>query len=113
MAKTKVLKIDKDSHVEENWIKNYVKIIKLVCNFFEIIVKTIRMCNSKKKGLHFYITINPPVEPDFANLLQWLLGDDCARVDYNRARILAGLEEWNKLFENPDIKLKTIFKKGD
>jgi hypothetical protein len=68
------------------------------------------MCRSKRKGYHFYISINPPVEANVANQLQWLLGDDDLRVDRNRARIQAGFDRWNKLFERLDARLRTIYR---
>jgi hypothetical protein len=40
-------------------------------------------------------------------------GDDSRRVDFNRARIESGLEEWNKLFEVPENVLCTIYKEGE
>jgi len=106
------LKIDKDCFVDEEWIDNYVEVIIETCRSFGITVESIRMCNSKKKGLHFYIAINPPVEASFANQLQWLLGDDSLRVDFNRARIESGLGEWNKLFEVAGRRLKTIYRRS-
>ena len=35
------------------------------------------------------------------NMLQLLLLDDHGRVDFNRARINVGFEEWSRLFESP------------
>ena len=49
-------------------------------------------------------------DADLANQLQWLLGDDCQRVDFNRARIDSGLDEWSKLFEVPYVRLRTIYR---
>jgi hypothetical protein len=104
------LKIDKDCHVNKQWIEDYVHLAILTCQRYQIKVHEIRMCPSQRKGLHFYIDINPSVEPKFANRLQWLLGDDCRRVDFNRARISSGLQEWNKLFEQPQRRLRTIYR---
>jgi len=105
------LKIDKDCFVDEDWIDNYVTMIIGKCRSFGITVESIRMCKSKRKGLHFYITIYPPIEPEIANRIQWLLGDDSKRVDFNRARIDSGLREWNKLFEVAGRRLKTIYRR--
>ena len=44
-----------------------------------------------------------------ANRVQWLLRDDCQRVDYNRARIESGLNEWNKLFEVSGKKPRILY----
>ena len=104
------LKIDKDCFVCEEWLENYVKAVKLICGLFGLTVNRVRFCHSKKKGVHFYIHIIPAVDGELANQLQWLLGDDCCRVDFNRARIESGLLEWNKLFEEPERKLKTVYR---
>jgi len=108
--KTKLLKIDKDCFVSEEWLRNYVKVVNLICGLFGLTVKQVRVCPSKMKGVHFYIYIIPAINGELANQLQWLLGDDCCRVDFNRARIESGLHEWNKLFEEPERKLKTIYR---
>ena len=60
-------------------------------------------------GRHYYIKIHPPVDAHTANKLQYLLGDDANRVDYNRARINSRLEEWNKLFEAVGRKLRILY----
>jgi hypothetical protein len=73
-------------------------------------VESIKKCISKSKGYHLCIKINPPIDSNFANFLQWLFGDDCRRVDFNRARIESGLLEWNKLFEEPYRRIKTIYR---
>jgi len=104
------LKIDKDCFVDKQWIQNYVDLILSECRRFNITILSIRMCNSRRKGLHFYIKVSPPIDADLANQLQWLLGDDCQRVDFNRARIDSGLDEWSKLFEVPHVRLRTIYR---
>jgi hypothetical protein len=109
--KVAVLKVDKDCFVDQNWIEAYVQQIVHTCQSYNVTVEAIKMCNSKKKGLHFYIYISPAVDAGLANMLQWLLGDDCLRVDFNRARIASGLQEWNKLFEVSNRRLKTIYRK--
>jgi len=106
------LKIDKDCFVDQDWIDDYIHgIIIPTCRAFGTSVNSIKMCPSKRKGLHFYISITPPVEASLANKLQWLLGDDTLRVDFNRARIESGLVEWNKLFEVSGRRLKTIYRR--
>lgn len=109
MDKISELKIDKDCFVDGAWVDCYVQVIVATCQSFRVKVESIRMCNSRKKGLHLYIEISPPIEPSKANMLQWLLGADSARVDFNRARIKSGLEEWNKLFEVAGRRLKQIY----
>ena len=108
-GKVAELKIDKDCFVDDDWIDNYVDIIVNICTAFRVKVESIKMCKSRRKGLHFYISISPPVDPSLANQLQWLLGDDSKRVDFNRARIESRLVEWNKLFEVARRRLKTIY----
>ena len=105
-----VLKVDKDCFVDRAWIDAYIEVIMQICSNHDLTVRVIKMCNSKKKGLHFYILVSPAIDSELANMIQWLLGDDCRRVDFNRARIESGLTEWNKLFEVPMRRLKTIYK---
>ena len=107
--KIRVLKIDKDCYVDGDWLEEYVnRVVAQICHSYNLNLLSVKMCASRKKGFHLYIEINPPIEPDLANRLQWLLGDDCQRVDFNRARIRSGLREWNKLFEEPGRRLGTI-----
>jgi len=108
-----VLKIDKDCHVDRDWIQDYLWLILATCKSYGVNVISVKMCHSQHKGLHFYIQITPPIEAKLANKLQFLLGDDCQRVDYNRARIESGLNEWSKLFEKPDCKLRTIYRSNE
>jgi hypothetical protein len=111
VEKVSTLKIDKDCFVDRDWIENYIHVVLIpVCRSFEVTVNSIRMCNSRRRGLHFYIEISPPIDDDSANRLQWLLGDDSRRVDFNRARIESELDEWNKLFEVPGRRLRTIYR---
>lgn len=109
VPKTNVLKVDKDCFVDSDWTHNYIRLVLSECSKFSLTVLYIRMCNSKSKGMHLYVNISPHVDAELANQLQYLLGDDPCRVDHNRARIQAGLVEWNKLFERPNAKLRTIY----
>jgi len=111
--KISVLKIDKDCFIDLNWLQDYMRLIVRTCQVHGVTVVSVRMCRSRQKGFHLYIEITPAVEPELANRLQWLLGDDCQRVDFNRARIGSGLNEWNKLFEEPGKRLRTIYKHAD
>jgi hypothetical protein len=108
--KISTLKIDRDCFVESGWVRDYVRTIITTCKMFDVRVRSIKMSRSKRKGNHFYIEINPPVEATFANQLQYLLGDDGLRVDRNRARIEAGFNGWSKLFERANAKLRTIYR---
>jgi hypothetical protein len=105
-----VLKIDKDCFVDPAWLRDYIALILRICRAYNLCVKSIRMTRSKSKGQHFYIQIEPSVEPELANRLQWLLGDDCRRVDFNRARIRSHLPEFDKLFEEPNRRLRTLYR---
>jgi len=103
------LKIDKDLHVDQPWVRDYVRVIKTICKQNGVRVISIRMCRSTRKGEHYYIDIRPALPADSANRLQWLLGDDCLRVDYNRARIRSGYSDWNKLFERIGQRYTTLY----
>lgn len=109
LTKISVLKIDKDCFVDKDWLEDYVRTVVAICRSFGVTVESVKMCPSKRHGLHFYISIIPPVEAGLANRLQWLLGDDSRRVDFNRARIESGLVEWNKLFEVAGRMLRTVY----
>ena len=103
------LKIDKDCMASKDWLDYYVQTILQTCKEQGVTVWRIKMCNSKRKGQHFYIKLKQAVDSKFANMLQWLLGDDCRRVNFNNARIESGLVEWNKLFEVPNRRLRTLY----
>lgn len=110
--KVDVLKIDKDCFIEHDWLVDYVRTIRAVCKLHQVVVLSVRACNSHSKGLHFYIDVKPAIEAELANKLQFLLGDDCRRVDFNRARINSDLNEWNKLFERAEARARTIYSHG-
>jgi hypothetical protein len=112
-CRTGVLKIDKDIFVDNSWIVGYARTIIQICRGRGLRVIHIKMCPSRRKGLHFYIAVRPAIDAHQANYLQWLLGDDCQRVDFNRARIESDLTEWNKLFEVPERRLRTIYRCRD
>jgi len=105
-----VLKIDKDSFVNRHWIQDYLRLVVNTCREYRVRVVSVKKTVSERKGIHFYIEITPPVEAELANRLQWLMGDDSRRVDFNRARIESRLNEWNKLFERANARLRTIYR---
>ena len=105
-----ILKIDRDIYVDTDWIRDFIRLVIAVCEGYGITVVSIKMCRSHHKWLHFYIHITPRIEPEFANRLQFLLGDDARRVDFNRARIRSHLTGWNKLFERPGSRLITLYR---
>jgi len=112
LGKERTLKIDKDCFVDKDWIEDYVHLAIVTCRLKG--VRLLRIQKSRtRKGFHFYLDIAPPVEAELANQLQWLLGDDCGRVDRNRARIRSGLQGWNKLFERPNARLRAICRSVD
>ncbi len=103
------LKLDLDCVLDKDELRGYIRNIVLICQDNGIKVKKIAMCRSKRKGLHFYISIEPPINPEKANYLQLLLGDDAQRFVFNKARIKSGLPEWNKLFEEEKIRFRIIY----
>jgi hypothetical protein len=110
VRKTNMLKIDKDCFVDAGLNAQYTRTVIHTCGKYGIEVRSIR-CSKSRHGLHFYIRIRPSLEPEIANNLQYLLGDDAKRVAFNKARIESGITEWNKLFERPGASLKTIYQK--
>jgi len=98
---TRVLMIDLDLVVDEWWLQNYRRMAKLVLEYYGLRATAIRITPSQNKGYHARIRLDKPVPPSFANMLQWLLLDDHGRVDFNRARIEVGFDEWDKFFEGP------------
>jgi len=109
MSKTSVLKIDKDCFVDPGLNMEYVRTIVHTCSKYELKVLWIKYSRSRH-GMHFYIKIKPTVEAHVANNLQYLLGDDAKRVAFNRARIVSGVAEWNKLFERANARLTTVYR---
>ncbi|MGA2785763.1 MAG: hypothetical protein ABSF09_13805 [Candidatus Bathyarchaeia archaeon] len=109
MRKISVLKIDKDCYVPRSWIMDWVRLIVLpVCKNFGTEATYVRMSKSRK-GLHFYIGISKPIHADLANRIQYLLGDDCRRVDFNRARIKVHYSGWDKLFEEENTRIIQLY----
>jgi hypothetical protein len=102
------LKIDKDCHVDSSLEKQYVQ--QTVEILFKHNVKVRRIEATRTRlGRHYYIQIEPSVDANTANRLQYLLGDDAKRVSLNQARINSGLEDWNLLFEAVGRKLRTLY----
>jgi len=102
VSPTRLLKIDKDCLVDAAWLKEYRETIRLVLRRLHDLRPTaIVITPSRSKGSHVRIYLDRSISAATANRLQWLLGDDYARVDFNRARIDAGFDEWSKLFEKP------------
>jgi hypothetical protein len=111
LEKQDLLKIDKDCIVPRKWLLEWVQRIVLpTFLFYRTTVVWVKSCPSERKGLHFYIKIDRPTSPLLVLELQFLLGDDAQRVSMNRARMRAGFEDWNKLFENEHTRLKTLYR---
>ena len=95
------LMIDLDLVVDEWWLRNYRRVVKLVLKSYGLSATAIRITPSRSRGYHVRIYLNKPVPAETTNMLQLLLCDDHGRVDFNRARINVGFGEWSKLFEPP------------
>jgi hypothetical protein len=110
LKKQDLLKIDRDCIVPCKWLLDYVyKVVLPTCTLYELTVLWVKYRPSEKKGFHVYIKIAPPVSAVLALELQYLLGDDGQRVSLNRARMRAGFNDWNKLFEPPSRRLRTLY----
>jgi hypothetical protein len=96
-----ILMIDLDLAASRKWLEHYRHKVGLVLESYGLRATAIRITRSRSKGYHARIYLNKPVPAQFANMLQWLLCDDSPRVGFNDARINAGFDEWNKLFEAP------------
>jgi hypothetical protein len=103
-----VLKIDKDCHIDTELEHEYIQDSLAILSRRGIRVLKIEATRTYH-GRHYYFHIAEPVDARTANRLQYLLGDDTNRVDYNQARINSGLVGWNKLFETVGRKLRTIY----
>jgi len=108
LPKVDLLKLDKDAFVSTDINKKYVRTVIDICREQGVQVLWIKSTVSQH-GRHYYIKIDPALDAETANNLQYLLGDDAKRVAFNKARIKSGLEEWSKLFEIPDARLRTVY----
>jgi hypothetical protein len=93
--------IDLDLVVDERWLQSYKHVVKLILEYYGLSAAAIRITPSRNKGNHVRIYLDNFVPASFANMLQWLLLDDHGRVDFNRARINIGFDEWDKLWQDP------------
>lgn len=92
--------IDLDLIVDVWWLQNYRRLVELVLESYGLRATAIRITPSQNKGYHTRIYLDKTVPAGFANMLQFLLCDDHGRVDFNRARINVGFDEWCKFFED-------------
>jgi len=102
------LRVDKDCHVSSQLEREYVRQSIAILRKHHLRVELIKATRTYH-GRHYYISIDPPVDARTANNLQYLLGDDARRVDFNRARVISRLKEWSLLFEDVGRKLKTLY----
>jgi hypothetical protein len=98
---TRQLMIDLDLVVDESWLQNYRRVVKLVLGHYGLRATAIRITPSLNKGYHVRIYLSKLLPASLANMFQLLLCDDHRRVDFNRARINVGFDEWDKFFEDP------------
>jgi hypothetical protein len=110
LPKERVLKIDKDCHVDSQLEREYIQDALAILSKRGIRVLKIEATRTYH-GRHYYFHLAEPVDARTANRLQYLLGDDPKRIDYNQARIDSGLVGWNKLFEAVGRQLRTIYSK--
>jgi len=108
LPRERVLKVDKDCHVDSDLEQQYVRQSIATLRKHRLRVEWIRATRTNH-GRHYYIKVLPAVDASTANKLQYLLGDDANRVDFNQARIDSRLLEWNKLFEAVGRKMKTLY----
>jgi hypothetical protein len=109
LPKESVLKMDKDCHIDSELEHEYIQDALAILSKRGITVLKIEATRTYH-GRHYYFHLAEPVDAQTANQLQYLLGDDPKRVDYNQARINSGLEGWNKLFETIGRKLRTLYR---
>ena len=107
-----VQKVDKDCHVSSQLEREYIRQTRAILRRHHLRVLSITATRTPH-GRHYYIRIDPPVSPRVANNLQYLLGDDSKRVDYNRARVISRLKGWSKLFEDVDRRMTTLYPRKD
>jgi hypothetical protein len=108
LPRESVLKVDKDCHIDSALDHEYIQDALAILSKRRITVLKIEVTRTYH-GRHYYFHLAKPVHAQTANRLQYLLGDDSKRVDYNRARINSKLIGSNKLFETVGRKTRTIY----
>jgi len=103
----KTLKIDCDWCPPLEWVEAYVEMVKEVLGEN---LKRIKIKMSRRGFLHFIITLNEHVDDMTACRLQFLLGDDRHRCKFNYARVVCGMQGWNKLFASSSFKTLEVGK---
>jgi len=109
LYKHDTLMLDWDCLISPNWLTEYIHRVAIpILKSYGLTVLWMKYCLSKSKGFHLYIKITPAVNDLLLLKLQLYLGDDRERFSINRARLRAGVN-WNRLFEEPDRQLRTIY----
>ena len=80
--KIHTLKIDKDCHVDNCLEMEYLRHTVSILSKHHVRFQTIEVTRTRL-GRHYYIHIEPPVDANTANRLQYLLGDDMKRASLN------------------------------
>ena len=96
-----VLKIDVDYPFPEKWFEEWQNLKTAVLNQMGFKVEKIIVKKSPSgRGKHLWIHITTPKPlTDMEKLkLEWLMGDQQARVWINLQRIKRGVKKWDKLF---------------
>jgi hypothetical protein len=110
LPRESVLKVDKDCHIDSALEHEYIQNSLAVLSRRGITVLKIEATRTYH-GSHYYFYLAETIDAQTANSLQYLLGDDSKRVDYNRARINSELTGWNKLFETVGRKTLTLYQR--
>lgn len=100
-----IIKIDYDFMPEKEWMEKWIETRKIILQHLGYTVKDMRIAKTSR-GFHAYIEIQEDVKPKTLNMLQFICGDDAARVRINSWRIEQGVKHWNKLFA------AVIYRKG-
>jgi hypothetical protein len=106
-----VLKLDKDCHVSSQLEREDVRNMRAILRRHHLRVLSIKATRTLH-GNHYYISIDPPVDPHTANNLQYLLGSDAKRVAYSRGLISSPSRffAWNRLFEPLGRRKVTLYR---
>ena len=101
----KQLKIDVDIKPCKKWLKLWKQTRILLLESLGYKVEKIKTFKTRH-GFHAYILLKNDLPPEEINMLQFLCGDDHARVQINMWRIQRGIPHWNKLFERTIYRRK-------
>jgi hypothetical protein len=109
LYKHDTLMLDWDCLISSNWLTEYVHRVAIpILKSYGLTVVWVKYRLSRGKGFHLYVKVEPSVSDLLLLKLQLFLGDDRERFSISRARLRAGVN-WNRLFEEPDRQLRTIY----